>query len=279
MNRFILATATFIAAVPLLAKPPEGTKLALEIQKATKTKFGYEVSVRVKNVSGADLVLGRTGAAPSKLQSLDVQQWDENLGWQSVGPCRDVGPIGVLTMAPQQQLDDVIPIGDLEHGWSSSVCPRKIKRLGGRIRAVFSCVYKSEKQYEERLRCRDCCILTTSPDFQLPPLTLVSAQVSQFIGIWQQPHWKKGNRGVVLRIFQGAHGLEGTIHFWDPGADHESTMLNPKVEGNAFVFDVDDDYVKRKLSFSMTVNKSGTVAALSGHGGELLIDFTLNKVP
>jgi len=109
--------------------------------------------------------------------------------------------------------------------------------------------------------------------------TMISAQSSQFIGTWQQAHWKKGNRGIVLRIVQGAHGLEGTIHFWDPGADHESTMLNPKLEGNAFVFDVDDDYVKSKLSFSMTVNKSGKVAALSGHGGELLIDFTLNKVP
>ncbi len=171
MNRFILATAAFIAAVPLLAKPPEGAKLALEIQTATKTKFGYQVSVRVKNVSGADVVLGRTGAAPSKLQSLDVQQWDEKLGWQSVGPCRDVPPIGILTMAPQQQLDDVVLIGDLEHGWASSVCPRKIKRLGGRIRAVLYCVFKSEKQYERPLRCRDCCTPTTSPDFELPPLT------------------------------------------------------------------------------------------------------------
>jgi hypothetical protein len=171
MNRFIFATAAFIVAVPLLAKPPEGAKLALEIQKATKTKFDYEVSVRVKNVSGATVVLGRTGAAPSKLQSLDVQQWDEKLGWQSVGPCRDVGPIGVLTMTPQQQLEDVVPIGDLEHGWSGSVCPRKIRRLGGRIRAVFYCMYKSEKEYTDRLRCRDCCRLITSPDFELPPLT------------------------------------------------------------------------------------------------------------
>jgi hypothetical protein len=74
MSRFIFATAAFIVAVSLLAKPSEGARLALEIQRATKTKFGYEVAVRVKNVSGANVVLGRTGAAPSKLQSLDVQQ-------------------------------------------------------------------------------------------------------------------------------------------------------------------------------------------------------------
>ncbi len=170
MNRVILAVAAFVVAVPLSATTPDKAKLALAIKKATPTKFGYEVSIRVKNVSGADIVLARTGYAPSKLQSLDVQQWDEKLGWQSVGPCRDVGPIGVLTVAPQQQLEDVVPIGDLEHGWSNSVCPRRIKRLGGRIRAVLYCVYNSDKQYEDRLHCRDCCALITSSDFNLPPL-------------------------------------------------------------------------------------------------------------
>jgi hypothetical protein len=94
------------------------------------------VSIRLKNVSATAVKLARTGTAAPMLQSLDVQQWDETLGWQSVGPCRDVPPRTMITILPQQQIDDVVPIGDLEHGWSSSVCLRKIRRLGGKIRAV-----------------------------------------------------------------------------------------------------------------------------------------------
>jgi hypothetical protein len=170
MNRLRLVLAAFLVAAPVLAKAQQKGTLGLEILKVTQTKFGYEVSIRVKNVSPAEVVLGRTGAGPSKLQSLDVQQWDANSGWQSVGPCRDVRTTTVITIAPRQQLEDVVPIGDLEHGWSSSVCLRKIKRLGGKIRAVVYCVYKSEEEYKDRLHCGDCCTLTVSPDLNLPPL-------------------------------------------------------------------------------------------------------------
>jgi len=75
-----------------------------------------------------------------------------------------------VTIAPQQQLEDVVPIGDVEHGRFSSVCPRKIKRLGGKIRAVVYCMYKSENEYKKPLRCHDCCTLIASPEFNLPPL-------------------------------------------------------------------------------------------------------------
>ncbi len=109
--------------------------------------------------------------------------------------------------------------------------------------------------------------------------SVIFAQSTRFIGTWHPPHRRKGLRGVVLRIVQGSRGLEGTIHFWDPGTDHESIMLNPKLEGDSFVFDVDDDYVKGKLTFSMTVNQDGKVARLSGLGGEMLFDFRLNKAP
>ena len=53
MNQFIFGGAVFLVSVPLSAKTPDKAKLALEIQKTTQTKFGYEVSIRVKNVSGA----------------------------------------------------------------------------------------------------------------------------------------------------------------------------------------------------------------------------------
>jgi hypothetical protein len=168
MNRLTLVA--ILVGVPVVANTSRESKLQVEIQRASQTKFGYMASIRVKNVSPSEVALGRTGAAPSKLQSLDVQQWDEKLGWQSVGPCRDVPVMTVLTLAPQQQLEDVVPIGDLEHGWSSSVCPRKIRRLGGKIRAVVYCIYKSENEFKKPLSCHDCCTPIASPDFNLPPL-------------------------------------------------------------------------------------------------------------
>jgi hypothetical protein len=170
MNRLKFALVAFLVAFPVVAKTSQKAKLQLEIQRTSQTKFGYTVLIRVKNVSSSEVVLGRTAAAPSKLQSLDVQQWDEKLGWQSVGPCRDVPRMTVLTLTPQQQLEDVVPIGDLEHGWSSSVCPRKIRRLDGKIRAVVYCIYKSENEFKEPLSCHECCTPIASPDFNLPPL-------------------------------------------------------------------------------------------------------------
>lgn len=48
--------------------------LGLEVQKVTVTKYGYDVSIRVKNVSATAVTLARTGTASPLLQSLDVQQ-------------------------------------------------------------------------------------------------------------------------------------------------------------------------------------------------------------
>ena len=64
MNRLRLVLAAFLVAAPVLAKAQQKGTLGLEILKVTQTKFGYEVSIRVKNVSPAEVVLGRTGAGP-----------------------------------------------------------------------------------------------------------------------------------------------------------------------------------------------------------------------
>ena len=109
MNRLRFVIAALLVVVPVLAKTPQKANLAPEIQRATQTKFGCEVSIRVKNVSPAAVVLGRTGAAPPKLQSLDIQQWDEKLGWQSVGLGGMFLGMTAVTIAPQQQLEDSFP--------------------------------------------------------------------------------------------------------------------------------------------------------------------------
>ena len=116
MSRLPFATlAVVLATVPLWGQEPQKQRLEIEIEKVALAKYGYEVSIRLKNVSATAVKLARTGGAASPmLQSLDVQQWDEKLGWQSVGPCRDVPPRTMITISPQQQLEDVVPIGDLE---------------------------------------------------------------------------------------------------------------------------------------------------------------------
>jgi hypothetical protein len=108
------------------------------------------------------------------------------------------------------------------------------------------------------------------------PSTIVG-QLNSFVGTWRPAHWKPDGRnlGIVLHIVQGQHGLIGTVHFWDPYSDHESTMLNPRLTGRTFSFDVDDDYVKGKIMFWMTVQKDGKTALVKGSGGEMLLDFKL----
>ncbi len=56
-------------------------------------------------------------------------------------------------------------------------------------------------------------------------------------------------------------------------------MLNPKLSAGTFAFDVDDEYVGRKLWFSMTVDRDGKNGVVKGGGGEMLLDFKLVKQP
>jgi len=86
------------------------------------------------------------------------------------GPWRDVPGDDSRHHCSTAAARRLVPIGDVEHGRLSSVCPRKIKRLGGKIRAVVYCMYKSENEYKKPLRCHDCCTLIASPEFNLPPL-------------------------------------------------------------------------------------------------------------
>ena len=107
----------------------------------------------------------------------------------------------------------------------------------------------------------------------------VLAQSQLFVGRWEPPNWhRRGhNLGVILNIAEKDENLIGTVEFHDPHSQHESEMLHPMERGNVFTFEVNDDYVGRSLSFSMTLKKGARWARAQGGGGEMLLDFQLVK--
>jgi hypothetical protein len=149
------------------ANPP---KLSLNIMAITSTPSGFHVSVEVKNLgaSSITLQLNPAPAGDPRLQSLAVQQWDDKLGWEYVSPCRDVEGEETRTLSPQRGMQDVVPIGDVAHGWSSSVCPRKIQHLGGKIRAVLLCAYNSEREFKKLGGSIARCQQVESPSVDFP---------------------------------------------------------------------------------------------------------------
>jgi hypothetical protein len=148
-QRFTLALMLF----PLLTQGQavEQKNIQLTIEKFTPTAFGFNVLVSVKNSGKLPVVLAKAaGDKPNTLQSLGMQQWDAKMGWQGIGPCRDVPPSTVITLGPGQIVENLIPVGDRAHGWSSTICPNRIEHLGGKVRAALSYVYQNEKQFRDR---------------------------------------------------------------------------------------------------------------------------------
>jgi hypothetical protein len=129
--------------------PPE-KRAELKIEKFQATSSGFEVTVSVKNTGTARFVLGESGEAKGTLQSLDVQQWDDKLGWQSVGSCRDVPPASTVRLEPGESLQNIVRIGDRAHGWTSTVCPRGVEHLGGKVRAILYYAFDSEQDFRKR---------------------------------------------------------------------------------------------------------------------------------
>jgi len=125
-------------------------KAELKIERFQPTSYGFEVTVSVKNAGTTKLVLAESGEAKGSLQSLDVQQWDDKLGWQRVGPCRDVPPTSTVGLSPGESLQNIVRIGDRAHGWTSTVCPGGVGRLGGKVRAILYYAYGSEEEFKKR---------------------------------------------------------------------------------------------------------------------------------
>ena len=162
--------------------------------------FGYEVTVKIENVGPRSVSLALSHTTHPTFQSLGIQQWDRNLGWQSVGPCLDVPPNTTRTLAPGESLEDVVPIGDTSHGWASTVCRINIEYLRGKIRAVL-CVYASDQQFKNRTRTSTPCTHVESPPFQLPePLHLA--------------HLDQGPTKIVRPVYPDEAkkaGVQGTV--------------------------------------------------------------------
>lgn len=147
--------------------PSNGVEMTVGINKVTATNYGFKVTVVVTNVGSIPATLALTGGTESKLHMLSVEQWDENLGWQDVGQCHDAPPRKVMTLAAGQSFTDIEPIGDVAHGFVSTPCRRRIQHLHGSIRAVV-CAFKSEREFNDRVRRHISCKEFRSPSFNLP---------------------------------------------------------------------------------------------------------------
>jgi hypothetical protein len=152
MKSHLLKTIVVLSVFSLsvVGQVPTGKRVVIKIEKFSPTSYGFEVAVSVKNTGTQPLILAETGWKKGTLQSLDIQQWDDKLGWQSVGPCWDVAPMSTVKLNPGESLQNVIPIGDRAHGWAGSVCPRKIEHLRGKVRAILYFAYESQEKFKER---------------------------------------------------------------------------------------------------------------------------------
>ena len=144
----ILSIALLCAGANGQGQPEK--KAELKIEKFQPTSYGFEVTVSVKNIGTAWLVLAESGEAKGTLQSLGVQQWDDKLGWQSVGSCRDLPPASAVRLAPGESLQNIVRIGDRAHGWTSAVYPGGVEHLGGKVRAILYYAFDSEQDFRKR---------------------------------------------------------------------------------------------------------------------------------
>jgi len=128
---------------------PKRKNIVVRIESFSPTSLGFDVLVSVKNIGTESLILAESGWKTGTLQSLDIQQWDDNLGWQGVGPCRDVAPVSTVKLDPGESLKNVVPIGDRAHS-NVGRCPRKIEHLAGRVRAILYFAYQNQEKFEAR---------------------------------------------------------------------------------------------------------------------------------
>jgi hypothetical protein len=111
--------------------------IEIRIEGFKRTSSGYEAVVVVRNVSSQLFVFAEGGDKPGALQSLDIQRWDKKLGWQSVGPRRDLTPTSTVKLNPGQSLQNTVPIH---------------VHAGGKVRAILYFAYESEEKFRNRDR-------------------------------------------------------------------------------------------------------------------------------
>jgi hypothetical protein len=183
--------------------------VSLSIQKVSPTTNGYDVSVKIENTGtkGVTLALSHTGHPT--FQSLGIQQWEKQRGWQSVrASCQDVPPSTTQRLQGGETVEDIVPIGDASHGSGSTICPIKVWQLGGQIRAAV-CFFDSDEQFQNRMKTP--CQLAVSPTVQLAePLHLAhfeAGPIKLVRPVYPDAAKKSGTHGtVVLDIAVGEDG-------------------------------------------------------------------------
>jgi len=188
----MFAAAILLAActsVPAVGQQIDAGKVALTIQRLSPTAFGYEVTVKVENAGTHPVSFALSGTT-RPTHSIGIQQWDKNLGWQSIGPCLDVPSSTTRALAPGESFEDVVPIG----------CRFNVEHLGGKIRAGL-CVYKSDEEFKKRMGTLVPCMWVESPPFRLPdPLHLA--------------HLDQGPTKIVRPVYPDVAkktGIHGTV--------------------------------------------------------------------
>jgi hypothetical protein len=158
-------------------------------------------------------------------------------------------------------------VGEAEDGAERCELIHQRKSRLGIIHGVYICV---------GLRLTVLVFFLCTTGLCSPPQNVAQ----QFVGRWQPAGWgdHRRNLGIVLTIAEKEGKISGTVRFHDPHSEHESQMVNPELREEVFTFDVDDQYVGRKLSFTMTIEGHGKRARVRGSGGELILDFRLVKV-
>jgi hypothetical protein len=158
MRHGLILLLLAISSCEALGQSANPSGITVTVKSVSPAVDGFNITVEVKNLGARSVILQLSPepAGNPRLQSLSVEQWDATLGWQNVGPCRDVEGESALKLSPQQKALDIVPIGDVAHGWSSALCPRKIQHLSGKIRAVLTCTYHSMTEFKKRRGIEGC---------------------------------------------------------------------------------------------------------------------------
>ena len=145
MNRAITVFLALFASVPAIGQTPHRDLPQVAIESVGPIPDGFDVSFIVRN-NGTPVFLPREGVKEVVIQFVEIQQWDEKLGWQFVGPCSDVAPMATVKLEPFEKIQNNILITN--KGLKGSLCPSKIQHLGGKVRAILLRAYESDEQFK-----------------------------------------------------------------------------------------------------------------------------------
>lgn len=138
MNRAITVFLALFASLPAIGQTPRRDLPQVEIESVSPIPDGFDVSFIVRN-NGTPVFLPRAEVRAVVIRFVEIQQWDEKLGWQFVGPCSDVA--GAIRKNPEQhphykQRLERVPL------------PEQNSALGGKIRAILLRAYESDEQFK-----------------------------------------------------------------------------------------------------------------------------------